>query len=212
MMVEATGRITKAVSCPVSADIEAGYGYTLEEVLQTVRAIINAGAIGINIEDSTTGRDRSLVEASFQVELLKAIRETAQSMDMPLVINARTDIFLLAIGDPAGSLDQAMLRGSAYRQAGADCIFPIGLSDANLIAHFVQAINGPINVLAGATTPSVPELAQLGVARVSFASGPMRATLGYLRLIANELHEHGTYTNMNKSALSGAEFRYLFGQ
>ena len=212
MMVEATERIVKAVSCPVSADIEAGYGDTIEEVLQTVRAIINAGAVGINIEDSTRGRDRSLVEVSFQVELLKAIREMAQSIDMPLVINARTDVFLLAIGDPSGRIEQAVLRGNTYRQAGADCIFPIGLSDASTIVALVQAINGPINILASATTPSIPELAQLGVARVSLASGPMRAVLGYLSLIANELREHGTYTNMTKSAISGAEFRYLFGQ
>jgi 2-methylisocitrate lyase-like PEP mutase family enzyme len=212
MMVEATERIVKAVSCPVSADIEAGYGATIEEVLQTVRAIINAGAVGINIEDSTRGHDRSLVEVSFQVEMLRAIREIALSVDMPLVINARTDVFLLAIGDPPGRIEQAVLRGNAYRQAGADCIFPIGLSDASTIVALVQAINGPINILASATTPSIPELAKLGVARVSLASGPMRAVLGYLSLIANELREHGTYTNMTKSAISGAEFRYLFGQ
>ncbi len=212
MMVEATERIVKAVSCPVSADIEAGYGDTIEEVLQTVRAIINAGAVGINIEDSIRGRDRSLVEVSFQVELLKAIREIAQSIDMPLVINARTDVFLLAIGDPSGRIEQAVLRGNAYRHAGADCIFPIGLSDASTIVALVQAINGPINILAGATTPSIPELAQLGVARVSLASGPMRAVLGYLRLIANELRDHGTYMHLTETAISGAEFRHLFGQ
>jgi len=212
MMVEATERIVKAVNCPVSADIEAGYGDSIEEVLQTVRAIINAGAVGINIEDSTRGRDKSLVEVSVQVEMLRAIREMVQSIDMPLVINARTDVFLLAIGDPASRLEQAVLRGTAYRQAGADCIFPIGLSDASTIAGLVQAINGPINILAGGATPSIPELTQLGVARVSFASGPMRAVLGYLRLIANELHDHGTYMHLIETEISGTEFRHLFGQ
>src|SRR5438270_2858498 len=99
MMVEATERIVKAVSCPVSADIEAGYGDTIEEVLQTVRAIINAGAVGINIEDSTKEQEKALVDVSYQVELIKAIQELALSMDMPLVVNARTDVYLLPNGD-----------------------------------------------------------------------------------------------------------------
>ena len=103
-----------------------------------------------------------------------------------------------------------MRRANAYREAGADCLFPIGLSDADVIANLVQAISGPINILAGSTSPSIAELAKLGVARVSFGSGPIRATLGYLRQIVHELLEQGTYTTMNEKAISGAELRRLF--
>jgi len=210
MMLEAVQRITRAVNCPVSADIEAGYGSTIEEALETVKAVINAGAVGINIEDSLRGQERSLVDTSFQVELLQAVRETASSMDMPLVINARTDVYLLPAGDPASRLVEAVQRANAYRQAGADCIFPIGASDAGTIAALAQAINGPINVIAGPRTPSIAELAQLRVARASLASGAMHAVLGHLRLLANELLEHGTYSKLSEGALSSAEFRQLF--
>jgi len=198
------------VECPITVDIEAGFGSSIEEVLQTVRAIIAAGAVGINIEDSTKGQERALVDISEQVELLKAIQEMASSMDVPLVVNARTDVFLLAAGDPHSRFEQAAQRANAYRQAGADCLFPIGVSNAGTIASLVQAINGPVNILAGFSTPSIAELAQLGVARVSFGSGPMRAVLARLRRIAHELREQGTFTSMTEEMLSGAELKALF--
>jgi 2-methylisocitrate lyase-like PEP mutase family enzyme len=210
MLIEVVRHITRVVARPVTVDIEAGYGDTIEEVLQTVRAIIEAGGVGINIEDSTKGQGRRLVDISFQVELLKAIQELSSSMDMPLVINARTDVFLLPSDDPTSQLEQAVQRGNAYLQAGADCFFPIGAVDMQTIGDLTKAINGPINILAGPTTPSIPELAQLGVARVSFGAGQMRAVLGRLRRIAHELLEQGTYTSMAEEMISGAEFRSLF--
>jgi 2-methylisocitrate lyase-like PEP mutase family enzyme len=210
MMVEVVKLMTRVVECPITVDIEAGFGNTIQEVLETVRAVIAAGAIGINIEDSTKGQEKTLVDVSFQVELLKAIQETALSMDVPLVVNARIDVFLLGIGDPASRFEEAVRRANAYREAGADCLFPIGLSDARMIADLVQAINGPINILASPATPSIAELARLGVARVSFGSGMMRAVLAHLRHIAQELLEHGTFTSMTGETLSGAELRSLF--
>jgi 2-methylisocitrate lyase-like PEP mutase family enzyme len=210
MLVESVACMTRVVECPITVDIEAGFGSTIEEVLQTVRAIIAAGAVGINIEDSTKGQERALVDVSFQVELLKAIQETASSLDVPLVVNARTDVFLLQVGDPHSRLEQAVQRANEYRQAGADCLFPIGVSDASTIASLVQAINGPVNILAGSFSPSIAELALLGVARVSFGSGAMRAVLARLRRIAHELREQGTYTSLSEEMLSGAEFRGLF--
>ncbi len=210
MLVEATARITRALHCPVSADIESGFGDAIEEVVETVRAIIEAGAVGFNIEDSTKGQEASLVAVSYQVELIRALRQLADSMDVPFVINARTDVFLKSIGDPSSRFEHAVSRANAYREAGADCLFPIGVSDAGLITRLVQGINGPINILASSASPTIPELAQLGVARVSLASGPMRAALGHLRLLARELFDQGTYKYLSEEALSGAEFRELF--
>jgi len=209
MLVENVAQMTRVVKCPITVDIEAGFGSSIEEVLQTVRTIITAGAVGINVEDSTKGQERALVNISKQVELLKAIKETASSLDVPLVVNARTDVFLLQVGDPHERLEQAVQRANTYRQAGADCLFPIGVSDAGTIASLVQAINGPVNILAGSSTPAIPELAQLGVARVSFGSGLMRAVLARLRHIAHDLREHGTYSSMSEEALSGVEFKGL---
>ena len=210
MLVEALARITRVVECPVTADIEAGYGNSIEEVLQTVKDVITTGVVGINIEDSLKQQEKALADVSYQVELIKALRELATSMDMPLVLNARVDVFLLAIGEPESRFEHAVQRANAYLQAGADCIYPIGILDRNMIANLVKDIDGPINILGGPPAPTLPELAQLGVARVSLAGGLMRSVLGHLRTIAQELREHGTYASMNTEALSSSEFRSLF--
>jgi 2-methylisocitrate lyase-like PEP mutase family enzyme len=210
MLIEALARITRVVECPVTADIEAGYGNSIEEVLQTVTAVITTGVVGINIEDSLKQQEKALVDVSYQLELLKALRALATSMDVPFVINARVDVFLLAIGEPESRFEHAVQRANAYLQAGADCIYPIGRLDRTTIANLVKAINGPINILGGPPEPTLPELAQLGVARVSLAGGLMRSVLGHLRMIAQELLEHGTYARMSAAALSGSEFSSLF--
>jgi 2-methylisocitrate lyase-like PEP mutase family enzyme len=210
LLIESTARIVRAVHCPVTVDIEAGYGEGIEEVLQTVKAVIEVDAVGINIEDSRTGKDTALVDSGFQVELIQAIRQLGSTMDVPLVINARTDIFLRGKGNSASHVDEAVRRANAYRQAGADCLFPIGVSDAAIIARLAQAIHGPINILASPTTPAIPELAKLGVARISFGGGLMRAALGHLRVVSKELLEQGTYASMSHTMLSSHEFRNLF--
>ncbi|MGH2497539.1 MAG: isocitrate lyase/PEP mutase family protein [Ktedonobacteraceae bacterium] len=210
MLLGVVENITRVVACPVSIDIEAGFGESIEEVVKIVEAIIRAGAVGINIEDTTKQGQPSLVDIAYQVELLKAIQEAAASMDVPLVINARTDVYLLPGDEAASRFERAVERANAYLQAGADCAFPIGVSDAPTIARLVKAIAGPINIIAGPPAPALTELAQLGVARVTFASGLMRATLGHLQHIARELLANGTYTNMGEHLLSGRDFRSLF--
>lgn len=208
LMIEAIFRMANAVACPLSADIEAGFGGAIAEVLDTIREVLDAGAVGINIEDSTKQGEKALLDIAYQVELIKAIRELGNSVDIPLVINARTDVYLLPAIDPANRLSEAVRRANAYREAGADCLFFIGVSDADTIHNLVRETSGPVNILATPQSPSIPELAQLGVARVSFGSGPLRATLGYLRQIAQELRTQGTYTGMS-NGISGAELRQL---
>ncbi len=149
------------------------------------------------------------MDLEYQVALIKAMRQLAGSLDVPLVINARTDVFLMPGGAADSKVEQAVQRASAYQAAGADCFFPIGASDANTIAALTRAISGPVNILAGPKTPSIAELADLGVARVSFGSSPMRAALGYLRAVAQELHEEGTYTRLLQGAISSNELRQL---
>jgi 2-methylisocitrate lyase-like PEP mutase family enzyme len=211
MLVEATARITRVVECPVTADIEAGYGNSIAEVLRTVQAIIEAGAVGFNIEDSSAQAEDELVEISYQVELIKALRELAASLDIPFVINARVDVFLLPAGALESPLEQAVQRANAYLQAGADCVYPIGVLQREVIAGLVGAINGPVNILGGSPAPALSELENLGVARVSFASRLMRSVLGHLRAVAHALLEQGSYASMETGALSGPELALLFG-
>lgn len=210
MLIEALARITRVVECPVTADIEAGYGNTIAEVLQTVKAVMATGVVGINIEDSRPQQENALVDTSFQVVLITALRELATALDVPFVINARVDVFLLAIGEPASRFENAVQRANAYLQAGADCVYPIGTLDRDVIAGLVKAIHGPVNILGGPRAPTLPELAQLGVARVSLGGGLMRSVLGHMRAIAQELFKHGTYNGMRTEMLSGAEFNSLF--
>jgi 2-methylisocitrate lyase-like PEP mutase family enzyme len=210
LMVEAVARIARAVACPVTADIEAGYGDSLAEVVQTIKAVIATGVVGFNIEDSSKQGEKALIDVAYQVELITALRELAVELDVPFVINARVDVFLLAAGEPEGRFEEAVRRANAYLQAGADCVYPIGMLPGDVIANLVRAIAGPVNILGGPPAPTLPELEQMGVARVSLAGGLMRSMLGHLRTVSRELLELGTYTSMSAESLSSAEFRSLF--
>ena len=204
-MLEAVERIAGAVSVPVTADMEAGFGSTVEQVVETVKGVLGAGAVGINIEDAPVDAAGVLVEEAFQVGLIRAIRKAAPW----LVINARTDVYLKQIGEPGSRFEHAVRRANAYREAGADCLFMPGVRDAETIGRLVREIHGPINVLAGPGVPPAPDLERLGVARVSVGSGPMRATLGLVRRIARELREAGTYTAFTEGAVPYAEMNRM---
>jgi 2-methylisocitrate lyase-like PEP mutase family enzyme len=195
-MLEAIGRIARAVKVPVTADVESGYGRSPEDAGRTALAVIEAGAVGMNLEDAPGESGSALAELPAQLEKIHAVRQAAASRGIPLVLNARTDVYLLQVGDPAGRYDETLRRLSAYRDAGADCVFAPGLRDAATIKRLVGDMKCPVNILAGPGSPSVRELQAVGVARVSLGSGPMRAALGTLRRIAQELKTSGTYDSM----------------
>jgi 2-methylisocitrate lyase-like PEP mutase family enzyme len=171
--------------------------------------VIDAGAVGVNIEDADP-RTQALFDVGFQVDKIRAIRDRALSMDLHLVINARTDDYLLPGLSGADRFAGAVARGRAYAAAGADCIFVPGVQDRELIARLVTEIDAPINVLAGPATPSVGELEAIGVARLSIGGGAMRAVLALIRDIAAELHDQGTYSNLFRETLTWAEMDALF--
>ena len=207
-MLAVIARIAKAVRVPVTADVEAGYGKTPEDAGRTARAVLDAGAVGMNLEDAIGDSPSVLVELPLQLEKIRAVREMASRLRIPLVLNARTDMYLLQIGDPAERYDETVRRLSAFREAGADCVFAPGLRDAPTIARLVADLKCPVNILAGPGSPSVPELSKLGVARVSLGSATMRATVGCLRRIVQELKATGTYSNL-EDAPSHAEMNRM---
>ncbi len=192
-MLEAVERIAKSVALPVSADMEAGYGSTPEQVAETARRVIRAGAIGMNLEDGTTDKVHPLEDIPLQVEKIRAVRHAADALGIPLVINARTDVYERLDKDDPGLLRQAIERGNAYRAAGADCIFVIDASEKECIRQLVREIDAPVNILARYGSPALRELEELGVARVSFGSIPMRAAMSLMGRIAGELRDRGTY-------------------
>jgi 2-methylisocitrate lyase-like PEP mutase family enzyme len=207
-MIEAVARIARAVKVPVTADIEHAYGRTPDAVADVVLRVTAAGAVGINIEDFVPDATE-LEPIPLQVDKIKTIRKAAANAGVRVVINARTDVFLRALGAPDTRLGVAIDRGRAFLAAGADCVFVPGVRDRDTISELVRGIGGPINVLAVKGTPSIPDLEALGVARVSLGSGPMRASLAVVRNTARELKAHGTYGAFTDNALAFDEVNEL---
>lgn len=198
-MLIAVRRIVNAVSVPVTADVEAGYG----DAVKTAEELAELGAAGLNLED-TIG-EAALVDLSAQVKVIERVRAKTD-----LVINARTDVFLFSIGDPATLFERTVERLKAYQQAGADSLFVPGVRDAETIGRLTRAVNAPINILAVAGSPPIAELERLGVRRVTIGSGAMRASMGLTQRIAEELRDHGTYTSFTEGAIDYVNANRLF--
>jgi len=196
-MIQVITGIVNGVHVPVTVDIEAGYGNNLNEIIDSVKKIIATGIVGINIEDSINLNPKLIDQMEF-CERISAIRALSDSLGFHLVINARTDSFYTLSGSPRENLSESIKRGNKYREAGADCIFVQPVWEKETISTLVKEINAPINILANPTigtgvTPSISELQDLGVARVSLGSGLMKATLALIKKVADELSEKGTY-------------------
>ena len=203
-MLDVVARVARAVRVPVTADLEAGYG----DPAGTVVAALQAGAVGMNLEDSSRAQP-TLFGIEEQAEKVRAARAAADRAGVPFVINARTDVYLLGGGDERFA--QAVDRARAYLSAGADCIFVPGVRDAQTIGRLAAAIDGPLNILAGAGSPDVATLFRLGVARVSTGPGLMRTALTAARRAAEELLERGTY-GFAEGNITGPEIDKLLAQ
>lgn len=168
-------RIVESVSVPVTLDFETGYATDLQGLKENIRNVIAAGAIGINFEDRIIGADE-LHTIEDQSARIKAIREAAGKIGVPLFINARTDVFLKTY--PAkhdeGQLEEALQRAEAYAEAGASGLFAPGLRDPELIEKLCRRSSLPVNILVLPDTPPTKTMAQLGVARISYGAAPYR--------------------------------------
>jgi 2-methylisocitrate lyase-like PEP mutase family enzyme len=210
-MLGCVERIVRTVGVPVTADLEGGYGTTVKDAVATAQGVIEIGAVGLNFED-TSGSSEGLLDADLQVSRIRAMREVATKHGMPLVINARTDVYLAHIGDnDSWRLQEACRRSNLYLQAGADVAFVPGVTDEKIITALISGIEGPLNVLAAAATPSIERLRQLGVARVSLGSGAMGYVLAQLRDIAKNLREGGSFEFVGQR-VSHAEVNALLEQ
>jgi 2-methylisocitrate lyase-like PEP mutase family enzyme len=167
-MLAAAGRIIRGVDAPVTVDAEGGYGMDPTSVVAALRA---EGAAGCNLED-TDHATETLVDPAEQAEWLNAVRAAASDQDYGLVINARIDVFLAALADgsQAEKVADALDRAHAYFEAGIDCVYPIALWEEDALREFVPNAGGHVNVLAIPRAPAIPELAELGVSRVSYGS------------------------------------------
>ncbi len=208
-MLARVERIARAVRVPVTADLEGGYGSTVQNAMQTASGAIRAGAVGLNFEDGQAQGD-ALIDMDRQVERIGAMRSVAGEHGVNLVINARTDVFLANVGSSdAWRLEEAIRRGNHYLKAGADCIFVPGVSDEATIAALVSAIPGPLNILASARAPSIDRLRALGVARVSVGSGAIGYALAKFRAAAILLRDGGNFDFLGER-MSHADLDALF--
>jgi 2-methylisocitrate lyase-like PEP mutase family enzyme len=208
-MLDIVGRIAKSVAVPVTADMESGYGNTPEDGAKTARGVVETGAVGLNLEDAAHSAKQPLVDVALHVEKIKAVREVAAATGVPLVLNARTDVYLASVGEPAERFDHAVRRANAYREAGADCLFVPGVRDAETIGRLVKEINGPVNILAGPGSPSVSDLAKLGVARLSVGGALMRAVLTHLKRLVADLNATGSHMSLTEGVISHVDLNKL---
>ncbi|MFJ8856686.1 isocitrate lyase/phosphoenolpyruvate mutase family protein [Streptomyces sp. NPDC102437] len=187
--LDAITRITAVVDVPVTADIERGYAADPAGVAETVRGVLAAGAVGINLEDTL----RPVAE---QAERIAAARRAADETGVPLFINARIDTHRLLPGDRTAWLDETLARARAYAAVGADGIFVLGTFDTEEARTLVGSQHLPVNLLAGPGALPVSELASAGVARISAGSSIAEAAYGLVRQAAHELLEKGTTTSL----------------
>nr|WP_230416232.1 isocitrate lyase/phosphoenolpyruvate mutase family protein [Micromonospora tarapacensis] len=198
-MMAAVRRIAEAVDVPVTADVEGGYGPTPHDVAATVRATIEAGAVGMNIEDSRAA-DGTLLSVEEQMQRVQAAREAAADVGVPeFVINVRTDVYLFQIGEPAVRLDAVLARAAGYAKAGADCLFVPGLLNLDTLRALTAASPLPVNAMAGPGGPTVAELTAVGVSRISVGTAIAQAAYGVAERAARELLEAGTYHTLDQA-------------
>jgi 2-methylisocitrate lyase-like PEP mutase family enzyme len=209
-VIAAVARIARIVTIPVSADIESGFAHDTRELAETIRRVIDAGAVGINLEDQIhDGNARRLYDLDNAIDRIRVAREAATSVGVPLVINARTDVYLLGIGEPESRFEHTVRRANAYRKAGADCLFVPGVANRADIERLVPSLEGPLNLLPFPGIPTVPELEGLGVARLSVGTRLTLHAMAGLKKATTELLNAGTFDWMLQVDLNTAEANRL---
>ncbi len=203
VLAAAVAEIVRVISIPLSVDAEGGYADDPARVGENVRAMVDAGAIGINIEDGSESPD-------LLVAKIQAARTSADAAGVPLFINARTDVYLRGLVAAEDALEETLARGARYREAGADGLFVPGAGDPATIGALADRAGLPLNVLVVPGLPPIAELAHLGVARVSAGSGIAQAAAGLARRAATEFLRDGRYETMLDRDVDYASMNALF--
>ena len=207
IFLDVTGKFAASVSVPVNADGERGYGDE-EGVKQTVRELVARGVAGMNLEDGAAKGKGGLVELPQQLSKINAVMETKRELGSEFFLNARVDAFHVILQDPKKALDEAIRRGNAYAEAGGDCIFYLNLHKPETIRQVAKEVKAPVSILAGPQSPSVKELQDMGVARVSYGSGFLKAAISGTKRLAQEILDRGT-VNLLKEGMQTPEIAAL---
>ena len=194
-------RISRVVSIPLSTDLVSGFGNTVKEVVSSTMEVIQAGAVGINLEDLKQG-DTELIAETEQCRRISALKDLSEEIGVPFVINARTDaISHRGKSNLETSIELAIKRSQAYIEAGADCVYPMGLTDMNSIVQFVNAVKFPVNIMIRKGIPEIKALRRIGVTRFSFGPSAIYAVMGMLLDAGKEIIEHSSFTKLIERAI-----------
>lgn len=209
-MLAAVAAIADAVACPVSTDLEAGYGDTANDVAATIADAVSLGAVGANVEE----RDPTVVRLFDPAEAAERIAAARSAAAVgAFVLNVRIDSYLVQQGaeDPSAVFDDTVERAAGYVAAGADCIFVPGVDDPSTIAALVAAIDAPLNVVAGLTdrVTDAATLRSLGVARISIGGSLARGALGFVERAARDLLERGSFDHA-RDAIAHSDLQRRF--
>ena len=199
----AVAEITRVVSVPVTIDVEGGYADDPGEVAKTVAAVIDGGAVGINIEDGAGSPD-------LLVAKITAVKAAASRAGVDLFVNVRTDVFLRGLVRVEAALDETIARARRYRAAGCDGVFVPGLVDGPTIMVIAGAVDAPLNVMISPGLPPVATLGELGVRRVSAGSAIAQAAYAVAKRATQQLLTDGRYDEMLASALGYGDLNTLF--
>lgn len=191
-MASCVADMVRVVSLPVTADMETGYGPSLDDVAETVRQTLAAGAIGINLEDGIDHVAGTVFELPAAVERIAAARAAAVDAGIPLVINGRTDVYFSKEMTAADKKAAAIERCNAYLEAGADCAFVIAVGGAEEISDLAREIDGPLNIIAGSGGHDINALSDMGVRRISLGGSLTRAAYGHFEKALAEINTTGT--------------------
>lgn len=206
-MLDMVTRIVRSVDLPVTADFEAGYADTIEDLQENISRLLDTGAVGINFEDSFDD-SAHLRPIPTQVERIKAVREVAERRGVHLVINARADSFFAeGFSSNEERIEDVVTRLNAYTQAGADCVYPVGRGDKETLTILRKRLTAPINVLATAKTASLNELQALGINRVSFGPYIFRSLLAKMSAMQDEIKYMGDYGIVMDGVWSGGDVK-----
>jgi 2-methylisocitrate lyase-like PEP mutase family enzyme len=201
--IEHGARLAAAVAVPVAADTENGFADDPDGVAETVSAVCDSGLAGCSIEDFTRRRHDPVYELPFAAERVRAAAEAAHRGPNRVVLTARAENHIRGRDE----LEDTVTRLQAYQEAGADVLFAPGLFDIEDIRTVVDAVDRPVNVLVRPGTPSVAELAEAGVARISVGGGFAYAAYAELVACAAELRAGGSYAFLDRVTAARAVFR-----
>lgn len=211
-------RIARVVRLPITADVESGYAASPARLQHNIQELIDAGAVGLNLEDATdestaTSRKKNLFPLDQQLLSLRAVRDAGEKKGVHIVVNARTDAYWTDSTQPEEDrIAETIRRGRAYIEAGADCIFIPGATSLNVIKRLVDEIGAPVNILAVKGAPSIAELARAGVARVSVGSGLFRSAYARAQQAVTEVFQGGDYAAFTETTIQYQDFNALYKQ